>query len=119
MGHVSGEPHGGAEDDGAMDDAVARLAGDARRRNLARADRVLELAGSFLGAASGAAVRGEARDEAALLCHSIAGSAGTFGDDDLAGAALHLESVLLDGRPDRVPAAVDRLREAADDLRSR
>ncbi|WP_407319975.1 Hpt domain-containing protein [Isoptericola halotolerans] len=105
----------GRADDRAMDDAVARLAGDARRRNLARAERVLVLLGP---APRGQAGRdGEAREEAALLCHSMAGSAGTFGDDELAAAALHLESVLLDGAADRVPAAVDRLRESVDALR--
>jgi HPt (histidine-containing phosphotransfer) domain-containing protein len=95
-----------------MDDAVARLAGDARRRNLARADRVLELVGPGdrpIGVA--------ARDEAALLCHSMAGSAGTFGDDDLAAAARRVESVLLDGHPEHLPAALDRLRTTMGDLR--
>lgn len=109
---MSGEPRA---DDGAMDDAVARLAGDARRRNLARAERVLEL---LAPAARGhAGPDGEAREEAALLCHSMAGSAGTFGDDELAAAALRLESVLLGGDADLLPGPVDGLREAVDALR--
>ncbi|MCK0116067.1 Hpt domain-containing protein [Isoptericola sp. S6320L] len=117
---MSGSGSGVPEDD-ALDDAVARLARSARQRNLGRADRVLELLATS-GATSGATAGGAApdpadRDEAALLCHSIAGSAGTFGDDELADAARHVESALQDGHRDGMPAALDRLRATASALR--
>ncbi|PRZ08755.1 Hpt domain-containing protein [Isoptericola sp. CG 20/1183] len=121
---MSGSGSGVPEDD-ALDDAVARLARSARQRNLGRADRVLELlapSGASPSATPGATSGGAApdpadRDEAALLCHSIVGSAGTFGDDELADAARHVESALQDGHRDGMPAALDRLRATASALR--
>lgn len=89
---------GGAGD--ALDDAVARLARGAHRRNMARAHRVVELLGP------GAEVRAAVRDEVRQLCHAIAGSAGTFGDDGLAEAARDLQSA-LEERVD-VASAVER-----------
>ncbi|GAA1981008.1 hypothetical protein GCM10009718_17460 [Isoptericola halotolerans] len=109
----AGPPGSGAGGD-AMDDAVARLAAAARRRNLERADRVLDLVppGEDLFDVA-------ARDEAVLLCHSIAGSAGTFGDGELAEAARDLESLLRDGRSARRVPALGRLRATVQDLRRR
>lgn len=99
-------------DDG-LDGAVARLAVGARQRNLARTDRVLELLGSVASAGTAE------RDEAARLCHSIAGSAGTFGDDELADGARHLGAALSDGHADRISAALERMRVTASVLRPR
>ncbi|MFV2145525.1 MULTISPECIES: Hpt domain-containing protein [Isoptericola] len=108
---MNGSPGRAAGDDG-LDGAVARIGRSARQRNLARADRVLELLvrrRGPLGATD--------RSEAARLCHAIAGSAGTFGDDELADAARHVEAALRDGRPDRVAPARDVLHETVRVLR--
>ncbi len=95
----------GTED---VEEAVARLAGRARRRNAARAERVEQLL-----APGGTTSDPAARREAAQLCHTVAGSAGTFGDDELADAARRLELALRDGGRDDVAAALDRFRAAA------
>ncbi len=90
-----------------LEEAVARLARRARQRNAERAERVAELLAPGGPMPDPAALR-----EAALLCHTVAGSAGTFGDDDLAEAARHLELALRDGGRDDVVVALDRLRDA-------
>lgn len=97
----------------AFDDAFAVLAERAHRRNLDRADRVLELLSP--GSTAGPADPDPAvRDEAVQLCHAVAGSAGTFGEHDLGDAARHLEVVLRDGPDGAVAAALDGLRAAVD-----
>ncbi|MGF0117102.1 Hpt domain-containing protein [Promicromonospora sp. Marseille-Q5078] len=100
----------GADDraDDALDEAVARLARRAHERNVDRVERAAELL-----AAPGTPLGDAARDEAAQLCHTVAGSAGTFGDAALTEAARRLETVLRDARDADVPAALDRLRDAA------
>jgi HPt (histidine-containing phosphotransfer) domain-containing protein len=98
----------GQGDEDAARDAVALLRQRAHRRNLERADRVAELLSS-----RGTVLDPVARERAMQLCHAMAGSAGTFGDQDLTDAARSLEDALRDGRPDDVPAALDRLRAAA------
>lgn len=116
MGSVTGpagEPVAGdAEAYGAEDleEAVARLARRARRRNAERVERVAQLL-----APGGPTPDPAARREAALLCHTVAGSAGTFGDDDLADAARRLELALRDGGRDDVAAALERFRAATTD----
>lgn len=100
----SGEtPHRGSDD--LAHDAVARLGLRARRRNVERTARVAALLASGRKAPDAAA-----RDEAAMLCHTVAGSAGTFGDDELTGAARSLEAALRAGRDDDVPDALEHLR---------
>lgn|GEM_PF-6654385 len=96
-------------DDDGLADAVAALATRARRRNRARVEQVVRL----LGPAGEAVEDPEARDHARRLCHAVAGSAGTFGDDELAESARDLEDT-LDESPavDEVVAMVGRLRDA-------
>jgi len=56
----------------------------------------------------------EAVLEAAALCHAVAGSAGTFGDDDTTAAARALEAALRGGDLAAVPARLQRLRALTD-----
>lgn len=78
----------------ALDAEVRRIGKDARRANLARARRLVDLLGS--GAATPA---GGDRDEAARLAHQIVGSAGTFGYERASIVAAEVESVLLTRAP--------------------
>lgn len=106
-----GDTRHGALDDGlddGLDDAVARLARRAHVRNVERVERVTELLSS-----PRASLERAARDEAAQLCHTVAGSAGTFGDPVLTRAARRLETVLREAHDTDVPAALDGLRAAA------
>jgi HPt (histidine-containing phosphotransfer) domain-containing protein len=93
-----------------LEEAVARLARRARQRNAERARRVAQLL-----APGGPMPDPAARREAALLCHTVTGSAGTFGDTDLADAARRLERALRDGGRDDVAAALERFRAATTD----
>lgn len=90
-----------------LDDSLALLSERARRRNVERTGRVLELLGT------GGAPDPGSREQAARLCHDLAGSAGTFGDAALTDAARHLEDVLRAGRGAEIPDALDGLRRAA------
>ncbi|WP_251153021.1 Hpt domain-containing protein [Cellulosimicrobium sp. Marseille-Q4280] len=90
-----------------FDDALALLSDRARQRNAARAARLLELLDA------GGAPEPGARAEAVQLCHALAGSAGTFGDEALTDAARHLEDVLRAEDDSRTPDALERLRRAA------
>ncbi|WP_277211766.1 Hpt domain-containing protein [Isoptericola croceus] len=104
---VPGPHHERARED-VLDDAVAQLGARARRRNADRADRVVALL-----ARGATALDATARAEAASLCHTVAGSAGTFGDEALTGAARSLEAALRAGRDDDLPAALEHFRAAA------
>ncbi|MEG3614018.1 Hpt domain-containing protein [Isoptericola haloaureus] len=96
-------------DDDPLQDTVAELARSAGRRNQARSDRVADLL-----RLDGGVRDPDRRREAARLCHTIAGSAGTFGDEMLADAARALQHVLeSDGGDDAVLAALERFRATA------
>ncbi|MFC7879092.1 Hpt domain-containing protein [Isoptericola sp. NPDC057391] len=91
-------------DDLGLDDALAALARRAHDRNRGRARRLSELLAAprtDLGAA--------AREEAMRLCHTMAGSAATFGELGLSRAATRLETALGAGRDVDVQEALDLL----------
>ncbi|SKC69127.1 Hpt domain-containing protein [Krasilnikoviella flava] len=91
-----------------LDDVIAALARRAHERNQVRARRVEELLAAPAGARDPAA-----REEAVRLCHTMSGSAATFGEVGLSDAAGRLEAVLRESRVGDVPAALDALRAAA------
>ncbi|WP_402468703.1 Hpt domain-containing protein [Isoptericola aurantiacus] len=105
-----------SEDDERLETAVAEIARTARLRNRARVERLVALLGP-----DGSVADRAVRDEALRLSHAIAGSAGTFGDVDLAEAARDLESVLEAGVPGDGTAddgtADDGARDALERLR--
>ncbi|MFE6970572.1 Hpt domain-containing protein [Isoptericola sp. NPDC057653] len=96
-----------ADPEGGLSDAVVVLARRARARNVGRARRILELLD-----APGAPLDRAAREEAEHLCHTVTGSASTFGDLELAGATQRLEAALHDGRAQDAAAALDAVRTA-------
>ncbi|MGW8567910.1 Hpt domain-containing protein [Isoptericola sp. NPDC055881] len=97
-----------ADPEGGLGEAVIVLARRAHERNVGRARRIAELL-----SAPGAPLDREVRDEAERLCHTVTGSASTFGDAELAAAARHLEAALHEGRDHDVSAALAALRAAA------
>ncbi|MFI2102105.1 Hpt domain-containing protein [Isoptericola sp. NPDC019693] len=94
-------------DDTGLDEAIAVLARRARERNRGRARRLTELL------ASPAALTPAAREEAMRLCHTVVGSAATFGAEGLSEAAGRLGAALGAGRDADVPAALDDVRAEA------
>lgn len=94
-------------DDAGLDDAIATLARRSHERNRVRAHRVTEL----LTAANGS-LDAAAREEAVRLCHTMAGSAATFGELRLSEAAGRLEAALDAGREADVRDALGALRAA-------
>ncbi|GAB6938766.1 Hpt domain-containing protein [Isoptericola variabilis] len=99
---------GAALDDVRIDDALAALARRARERNRGRARRLTELL-----TAPPAALDDAAREEAMRLCHTVAGSAATFGQLGLSEAATRLESALGAGGDTDVRGPLDVLRSEA------
>ena len=95
-------------DDVGIDDALAALARRARERNRGRARRLTELL-----TAPPAGLDDAAREEAMRLCHTVAGSAATFGEVRLSEAATRLESALGAGGDTEVRGALDVLRSEA------
>jgi hypothetical protein len=95
---------GGEED--RLDGVLRVLRERARARNAERVEDVTRLLRS--GAAG--APTPEAVLEAASLCHAVAGSAGTFGDDRPTVAARALETALRAGEHRAVGPALHRLR---------
>ncbi|WP_313662754.1 Hpt domain-containing protein [Cellulosimicrobium cellulans] len=93
---------GGEED--RLDGVLRVLRERARARNAERVEDVTRLL------RSGAAPTPEAVLEAASLCHAVAGSAGTFGDDRTTVAARALETALRAGEHRAVGPALHRLR---------
>lgn len=106
-------PDGRAED--RLDAALVVLRQRARARNAARVEEAARLLGH--GADDAEAPSAEAVLEAAALCHAVAGSAGTFGDDDTTAAARELEAALRGGDLAAVPARLERLRALTDGAR--
>ncbi|MEL7974689.1 Hpt domain-containing protein [Isoptericola sp. F-RaC21] len=96
-----------AAEDG-LDEVMVALAQRAHARNRDRARRVAELLTAPAGTIEPAAY-----EEVARLCHTMAGSAATFGEEHLAAASARLEAVLREGPDGDVPAALDALRAAA------
>ncbi|GAB3093245.1 Hpt domain-containing protein [Isoptericola nanjingensis] len=101
-------PVGDGLDDAGLDDAIAALGRRARERNRGRARRLTELLAT-------AETRDDpvVREEAVRLCHTMAGSAATFGEVGLSEAAGRLEAALSTGVDADVPVALDVLRAAA------
>lgn len=102
-------PDGRADD--RLDAALVVLRQRARARNAARVEEAARLLGH---GADDAEPSAEAVLEAAALCHAVAGSAGTFGDDDTTAAARELEAALRGGDLAAVPARLQRLRALTD-----
>ena len=96
-----------ADPEGGLGDAVLVLARRARARNVGRSRRILELL-----EAPGAPPDRAAREEAERLCHTVTGSASTFGDTALAAATQQLEAALRDGLAEDAAAALDAVRAA-------
>ena len=104
MGRVNDAPAGGT---GPYDVTFARLAERARHRNAERVSRLAELLATPTDG-DGVAER----VEAVTLCHAVAGSAGTFGQDRVTEAARVLEDALRSGSDADVLPALRRLRAA-------
>lgn len=92
-----------------LDEALTVLRRRARARNAARVDEISRLLGTGPGGAGSASP--EAVLAAAALCHAIAGSAGTFGDDETTEEARALESLLRSDDLPSVAPSLRRLRE--------
>ncbi len=92
-----------------LDEALSVLRRRARARNAVRVDEVSRLLGTGPDGAGRASP--EAVHAAAALCHAIAGSAGTFGDDETTEAARALETVLRSDDLRSVAPSLRRLRE--------
>jgi HPt (histidine-containing phosphotransfer) domain-containing protein len=106
---VTGSPD---ESTDGWDDALRVLAGRAHMRNRVRAQRIAELLSAPWERDTAV------REEAAHLCHTVAGSAATFGEPGLADACLLLETALREGRDHDVMPALDVLRSRASGARS-
>lgn len=92
-------------DDAGLDDAIAALARRAHERNQGRARRISELL-----ATAEARADPVAHEEAVRLCHTVAGSAATFGEAGLSQAAGRLGAALGAGVDADVQVALDALR---------
>lgn len=101
-------PGGGAEDQ--LDVTLRALRCRARARNAARVDEVVRLLGHGHGPGAVALPSAEAVLEAAALCHAVAGSAGTFGDDATSDAARAVETALRTGDAGALAPPLRRLR---------
>lgn len=94
------------EEEDRLDSVMHLLRERARARNAARVEEVTRL----LRNGDAGAPTPEAVLEAASLCHAVAGSAGTFGDDRTTAAARALETALRAGGNRAVGPALQHLR---------